>query len=360
MRLLEKQAASKGELIVQFLYTTAAGIGFAYVSVLIFALATGNHQPLTKYAGLTALLCLLSGITLVNLCRHQSARFWKIVDLVWVLCFVPSLAISVFTYTQSSTQHSIDRFIELTYFDNEFDSELFGQYLSLHCKSRPLSRACTLITDEKKRLSALSPSRAEHSSNLQYLSKRTPDWLYRGRNPHGTIGWYLDLTKYLRIENGKLDSHLAGLTENEETYSDYWYGTIRTFAAQLNRGSEFPKQAASEPLDDPFLSEIFHFLSTVMRDATDEPDKRWDAFRPLGSLRDNVQFDTAFVLKRLVYNWAINTHVLEDIVDIKASRVRGAALVPILITTFVFPFRVGKSIFEIAAKKENKNAPIRS
>jgi hypothetical protein len=74
VRSLEKQKASKGELFVQFIYAIAAAVGFAYVSVLIFTLATGNREPLTEHPGLTAFLCLLSGISLANLCRHQSPR----------------------------------------------------------------------------------------------------------------------------------------------------------------------------------------------------------------------------------------------------------------------------------------------
>jgi hypothetical protein len=355
---LEKQKASRGELFVQFIYAITAAVGFAYVCTLAVTLTLGNLEPLTDQPGLTALLCLLSGISLVNLCRHRSARFWKIADLLWVLCFVPSLAISVFTFAQGNAQHSIERFREETYFDNEFDAELFEQYLSLHCNDNPPSQVCTLVADEKERLTELSPSRAEYSSNLHHLGDKSRDWLYRDRNPHGSISWYLDLTKYLRIENGKPDGHLARLIENEKTYSDYWYGTIREFATQLNRGLEFPEQSVSEPLDDPLLTEIWDFLSTVMRDATDKPDKRWNSLRPLGSLRDNVQFDTAFVLKRLMYNWALNTFVLQDIAEIKASKLRGALMFPILLAAFVFPFRVGKAIYEIAAKKESENAPV--
>ena len=360
VRLLEKQAASKGELFVQFIYAIAAAVGFAYVSVLIFTLATGNREPLTEHPGLTAFLCLLSGISLANLCRHQSPRFWKIADLIWILCFIPSLAISVFTFAQGSAQHSVERFREMTYFENEMNLEFYGQFLRLHCEQRPLNQVCILVADEEKRLSKISSTRAEYITNLYYLAERSQDWLYRDSSPHGSIGWYLNLTKFLRIDNGKLDSHLAHLIENQTSYSDYWYGTIREFAIQLNRGSEFPKQSVSEPLDDPFLSEVFQFLSTVMRDATDKPDKRWNSMRPLGALRDNVQFDTAFVLKRLIYNLAMNTLVLEDIVELKRSRLKGALMLPILLSSFVFPFRVGKSIFEIAAKKESKNAPVSS
>ena len=357
---MEQQKASKGELFVQLLYDAAAAVGFASVSVLIFALATGNLQPLIEYPGQTALLCLLSGITLVNLCRHQSARFWKVVDLVWIMCFIPSLGISVFTFAQGNEQNSIEHFREITYFENEMNLELYGQFFKLHCGQRPLNHVCILVTDEKERLSKISPTRAEYITNLNFLAARSHDWLYRDSSPHGSIQWYLNLTKLLRVENGKLDSHLAHLIENQMSYSDYWYQTIREFATQLNRGSEFPKQSVSEPLDDPFLSEVFHFLSTVMRDATDKPDKRWNTMRPLGALRDNVQFDTAFVLKRLIYNWATNTFLLEEIAELKASKLRGALMLPILFAAFVFPFRVGKSIFEIAAKKEPKNAPVSS
>ncbi len=43
------------------------------------------------------------------------------------------------------------------------------------------------------------------------------------------------------------------------------------------------------------------------------------------------------------------------------ERIRGPwkimRIIPLLIACFVFPFRVGKSIYEISAKKQSKNAP---
>ena len=120
---METQKTSRGKLCVQFLYVTAAAVGFAYTSVLIFALATGNREPLTEHPGLTALLCLLSGISLVNLCRHRSVRFWKVADRIWVVTFVHSLAGTVFLHQQQEALEEFKFRLEVAVSKNTHSTE---------------------------------------------------------------------------------------------------------------------------------------------------------------------------------------------------------------------------------------------
>ena len=40
-----------------------------------------------------------------------------------------------------------------------------------------------------------------------------------------------------------------------------------------------------------------------------------------------------------------------------AGTIQNLKFLPIFLACFVFPFRIGKSIYEIAAKKESKNPP---
>lgn len=144
---METQKASKGKLCVQFLYATAAAVGFAYASVLIFAFATGNRQPITEYPGLTALLCLLSGIFLTNLCRHRSARFWKIADLVWIVTFVPSLAMTILLHQQEEDQEKFNTLIENTVESHIASVKDWAIFRNQNCdRETPIfTEACTIL-----------------------------------------------------------------------------------------------------------------------------------------------------------------------------------------------------------------------
>jgi len=336
-KLLEQQKASKGELFVQFVYTTAGIASFAYLGALVPTFASGNLKPLTDHPGLTALLCLISGISLANLCRTRSAKFWKIVDLVWIVTFVPSLAMTVILYQQEEVKREFNALLEESINLNILSTEDWRLFSSLHCTGTDdlYVEVCTIIENFVPWLETFAVDK-ENYLMLVTDHDITKDNLF-GFAPRTYFRKFVDRPGHLKQleKNGKktiakintsleqLGIHPLSLPETIDTvllpgdfyWSYKWYHSNISFKYGRN-GKEVQQ-----------LQKINGLYSTLL--------DIW-----------NIKLRLEFLMT-----------YYETKVD---GIVPNAKFLPLIFACFVFPFRVGKSIFEIAAKKEPKNAPVPS
>lgn len=172
---MELQKASKGELIVDCLYAIVGAVGFAYVSALIVALVTGNVAPLSEHPFYTAMFCLLAGSSFVNLCRNQSERFWKTVDLIWILSLVPSILMSLLIYYQSEIQSRYERMLTEAVIENLRDRDHWIEQQKYHCSppEYPFEIACTLLGH---RIWYVEQFGTEFISYKTYIEYPDPHW----------------------------------------------------------------------------------------------------------------------------------------------------------------------------------------
>lgn len=339
-KLLETQKASRGEFFVQFIYATAAAVGFAYVSVLIFALATGNLQPLTEHPGLTALLCLLSGISLANLCRHQSSRFWKVADLVWIVAFVPSLAMTLLQHQQEQAQQKFNILIEATVEAHTASVKNWEVFRIQNCnKQNPISTEACLILD------------------------RFGDWI----NTYGSTeeSYYFLVTGRGTANQILLDDRESAIYEKFVDLDGHIFQFESVAISTLATLNKVQRQLG---LPDLMLPSGVEDFGTSLIPITDISSLH----SVYGKIPVGITFSAAekeqFNQVRQVYSlladiWTakLRLEYLIGFYDAKiAVIIPNLGFLPLIIACFVFPFRVGKSIFEIAAKKESKNAPVSS
>ncbi|WP_417836647.1 hypothetical protein [Thalassospira tepidiphila] len=311
---METQKASKGELLSQFVYATAAAVGFAYVSVLFFALATGNRKPVAEHPGLTALLCLLSSITLVNLCRHQSARFWKIADLVWIVTFVPSLAGTVYLHNQSMAVAEYDEKLSDAY---EYVSNYKGFWENF------VVNQCSLPNFNY-------PESCQTVSKFNAVMSRS--------------------SKDIETFKRSIEGPTSIATKSQFTYI-LRPGSLSEFLQSLdNIPSPFQEKITAYLEKHPYpMGQVeVAMLARMMTDFKDPEDEK----RVIADLAS-----VALMIETIM----ISNHKWFNLRRYYHERIRGPwkimRIIPLLIACFVFPFRVGKSIYEISAKKQSKNAP---
>lgn len=340
VRLLEKQAASKGELFVQFIYAIAAAVGFAYVSVLIFTLATGNREPLTEHPGLTAFLCLLSGISLANLCRHQSPRFWKIADLVWIVTFVPSLAMTVLLNQQEENQQQFNRLIENTVEANIANTKYWKVFSNQNCSTDNdlYVETCAIIEHFGHWFNHYG-STEENYSMLITGNVEPGELIFQWDGGAAFYGKSVD-----RVGESELD-HIGNVAIAKLNVLREQLGLTDLILPErvTEYGSHLVAVADAFSIG-PLLSKLPLDIR-LSKDETALFHELNEVYSVIASVR------TA----KLRLEYLVNYYTRE--ISVKVTDMK---FIPLMLASFVFPFRVGKSIFEIAAKKEIKNAPVSS
>lgn len=339
MRLLEKQAASKGELFVQFIYAIAAAVGFAYVSVLIFTLATGNREPLTEHPGLTAFLCLLSGISLANLCRHQSPRFWKIADLVWIVTFVPSLAITVALHFQEVTQEHYEEMLAQAVDQNIRDVEAWKRQQIDHCRPAmdPYEEICEVLPSFINIVGYIGSENRSYQATVE--TSKNLEQGPQDKIQHRLV--FIDL--YERVGPIDLERALSKLLEHIQGFDGIEFSfelkELKLNSAKFNEMVQKVRYLHTE------------HMTAMLLDGEESTQKYEDVYAAMNLTNLIISVSQAIQrFEKLKYLY--KSELRNQIPNIK--------FIPLMLASFVFPFRVGKSIFEIAAKKEIKNAPFRS
>ncbi|MEQ8390358.1 MAG: hypothetical protein RIB30_05150 [Thalassospira sp.] len=342
---METQKASRGELIVQFIYATAAGLGFAYVSVLILTLATGNREPLTEHPGLTAFLCLLSGISLANLCRLQSPRFWKIADLVWIVTFVPTLAMTVVLHFQEESREEYDRKINSAVKQHVTYLDFWDQFKKSYCPNGPqrFLHACGLVEYHF----SWAEEFAKSEDHLAAFVRGDNDWKNPGTGSY-TFGPQDDSRTYFSVKMQDSQRYnMAELLVNFVTISK----TIDGIDTENLHLPLHPQDQGVQALRDQLYERRFAIQL-----------ERLKVEREVNDLPNNLT--TAIHLGEIAYTINRSMEMIQEIKNILEDRINGqipnAKFLALMLTCFIFPFRVGKSIFEIAAKKESKNAAVSS
>ncbi|CAM3369365.1 hypothetical protein [Thalassospira profundimaris] len=337
---METQKASKDELFVQLVYAVAAAVGFAYIAALIVTLASGHREPLAEHPGITALLCLLSGIALANLCRHRSARFWKVADLVWIVTFVPSLTMTVLLHQQQETQQQFDRLIENTVEANINSTEYWQLFRSQHCPATEelYVEVCTILDN--------------FGSWLKTFATTTEDYLMLVADNNETNETPFILGRS-RAYFSKLVDRSAQLMQLE--------GDASKLVSKIN--AELI-QIGIPPITLPKTVELYSNDLFIVGDFS------WSYtwFSSKLSLKESHHEKEINQLKKVgeLYNllvdiWSTKLR-LEFLMNYYEAKLDGSVpnikFLPLIIACFAFPFRVGKSIYEIAAKKESKNASV--
>jgi len=331
--------ASRGEFLVQLFYATAAGIGFAYVSVLIFALATGNREPLTEHPGLTALLCLLSGISLANQCRQRSARFWKIADLVWIVTFVPSLGMTVSLHFQEVTQEHYEEMLAQAVDQNIRDVEAWKRQQIDHCRPAkgPYEKICEVLPSFIQIVGYIGSENRSYQATVE--TSKNLEQGPQDNIQHRLV--FIDL--YERVGPLDLERALSKLLEHIQGFDSIEFSfelkEVKLNSAKFNEMVQKIRYLHAEHM-------------TAMLLDGEEPTQYYEDVYQVMNLT-NLIFSVSQAIQRFEKLKSLYQSELRD-------QIPNIKFIPLIFACFIFPFRVGKSIFEIVANKESSNAPVSS
>lgn len=383
---METQKASKGELYLQTIYVLAAIFGLVYVGNLTISLVTGNLQSLTHSPERTALLCLLSGFSLANLCRNRSAIFWKTVDLIWVLTFVPSLVMTVVLHLEAEKMADVMSLADDQVASNIRTLDQWKELRSLYCDSKStektspalddISSMCEVLVYSEKVVGSFGNSRDKILRTAEKLMRNQPVEVI-APDISGKLGYIS-----LNIINGRFDYRLF-----ESIIGERLSHEIRVATKLVSKFSQLEVDLSNfdglvywevekfDRLVNKLVNETDWFRVWTVSTAEYQrtifeamfPDANGNDF--LSDKRivaDQFEKDLSYA-RALVQSidsvsrfMRDNEKFMNNYKRALSSRASQHKFLPLILACFIFPFRVGKSIFEIAAQRENDNASLSS
>lgn len=326
---------------MQFINAIMAAVGLGYVISVAIALILGNRSPVIHYPQYTVFYFFLSGICLAILCRQRSARFWKIIDLIWVVTFIPSIVVTLLLHFHSETVYKYRESLNQAVINNQKNVEFWDSLQTTLCETprEPYVEACKILYAYWATFFVTGT----HKETFEFSVE--------------SLAWDVFQEKKQDIRGASVvidDGNLVGLGSRiYAVFSQINELNDGSFRSPIVIGSDQFFKLSTRVDDYYWALWNKRFFETQQEDIpasliTTIPEDLEDLRLLIKIGKTTWESSQSYFRLRDYYE----SRIYEPVSDYK--------FLPLIIACFIFPFRVGKSIYEIAANKDKKNAPISS
>lgn len=342
---MEQQKAFKGELYLAIFYKTAAVLSSGYLLVEIGKLLTGNLETLSSHPELLAGLCLVSGFALVNLCRNRSPVFWKLIDLVWISTFAVTMVATVSLYFQEQSRADYRDKLARSIMQHQLYLPIWIEFVQSRCTGtiEHSISPCNLVQEHLHWAKEFSQS----TTHLAAFVEGQRDWLLPGTGAY-VMGPSYDSRIYFGGNRTELRrDDMAGLLRQ-----------LHEIATEYGLVEATEREISFNP-DSDYLDKLFQELNNKKLRIMSE---RLSAGDETSNLPERLMLGVQVAdIGYSVRKSAKMVQELKDLFDEQiAGQINNLNFAALFVACFVFPFRVGKSIYDIKVEKEKQNAPVLS
>lgn len=316
------------------------------MAFLTFSVLSGDQRMLQAHPSWTAAFCLLAGFFVVNLCRGRSAKFWKWIDLLWICTFLTSLLATLWLHQQRELWTDYRQKVSFSVREHSNFLRFWDHIHSNYCSEEPgdYLGACLIIQSHGQWVKLFSRTEDHFTAFVQ----KEKNW----ENP----GAPDDYSEILPVAEYYGESSQTAISLDLDMLLKQ-LGDVAQQVEDLDKeGLVFPLKLDQSGFDllETRLIEMglrFQVSAAELHGNTDQLPANWLKVRNLADMVYTVQRS----LESLDNLSEFYEQELKD--QIPVSQVT-----PLLFACFVFPFRVGKSFYDIAVErdKEKENTPMPS